>query len=696
MANAMRQSTLSSVGLGTVLDIFKNGALPATTEALVDEVFGPAGDRGALVISGGNGIVGAGKLMQLGTRLLPYGVPMVSLDMAGAPDGIGQQYAGLEAAFGRDQASAVMKNIIQLSYDGKTLPAQLKQLNPRFLLEAIPEILEVKKAHYAMFRAEFPEIEIRSVTSGFPMAQLGVGIAHPAFPHQINKVWEIVEDEPSAVTKLLWSLGMIPMPVSDDWAFVLDVLFCGITLAACRYHGATNMPYWKVDKYVRRLLGPNPVRAHDAIGTKGSSFLTWSCLHHLAKEYGDLFTPSADLEQRKESGLPWYPLNHLRPLVNWTFTPEEEEEFNVRLLGPMFQMTALMLHEKRAELPVMNTIGELCAQFRQGIIAALRSYGPEKAVGIVERYHELHPEAKGSWHPEALANMDSPEWQQLYVNAEHDGTVGVITISRESYSDDVNDELGRAIDWLKAEGIGRVILTSDFHMSTQMVGADTTNFAAGLSDPAEGARIAGGWSKVARRLNDEFKVSVGFVNGKRCMGGMLELMMHCHYLVADQGTSFGMPEVTLPVVPGMEGCHWPFRRAGDDQWDKLFGLLLNGGNVKAKDAVGWLIDAAAPLEDALKTAWSLASGGDHGVNLRPLETGPVSGLPTSVEPSWLNENSPATEGGRKAIFACIQQACAVSLADALDLQAKISGDYMAGPECNRGKIGSMIKKTNNI
>ncbi len=80
-------------------------------------------------------------------------------------------------------------------------------MKPRFLLEAIPEILEVKQAHYEIFREAFPDIEIRSVTSGFPSSELGVGIAHPAFPHEINKVWEIVEDEPSAVTKLLWALG---------------------------------------------------------------------------------------------------------------------------------------------------------------------------------------------------------------------------------------------------------------------------------------------------------------------------------------------------------------------------------------------------------------------------------------------------------------------------------------------------------
>ena len=237
MTNSMRTSTLETLGLGSVLDICKRGGPPVGTGDLVDRVFGPPGRRGALVISGANGIVGAGKTMQLGSRLEPFGVPIVALDFPGVPDGIGQQYRGLELAFGRERAAAIATNVIKLSYDGNRLPSKLDALGPRFLLEAIPEILPVKRAHYEVFRAAFPEIEIRSVTSGFPQSELGVGIAHPAFPHEINKVFETVEPEPSEITHLLWALGLIPIRVSDHWSFVLDVLFCGLTLAALRYHG---------------------------------------------------------------------------------------------------------------------------------------------------------------------------------------------------------------------------------------------------------------------------------------------------------------------------------------------------------------------------------------------------------------------------------------------------------------------------
>ncbi len=694
MSKAMREPTLQTMGLGNVIDIFQNGRTPADTGDLVDQVFGNSGQRGSLVISGANGIVGAGKAMQLGSRLQPFGVRVVGLDFPSAPDGIGAKYPGLVDAFGREGADRIMANITRMSYDGKRLPDELSALNPRFLLEAIPEILEIKRAHYKMFREAVPGIEIRSVTSGFPASELGVGIAHPAFPHEINKVWEIVEPEPSAITQMFWSMGLIPLPVSDNWSFILDVLFCGVTLAGLRYHDASNMPFWKIDKFTRKLLGPNPFRAHDAIGAKGADFLTWSCLHHLAGTYGELFQPTAVLEERKETGQTWYPPNHFRPLVDWALKDGAEEEFASWILGPMFQMTSLMLHENRGHFSHLNAIGELCAQFRRGILAVVRDLGPDKVIGTVEAYHQLHPQAKKgkSWFPDAFDGMESADWQQLYVNAEHNGEVGLITINRESYNWDVDHELNRAIDWLKAEGIDRVIVTGDFHIATQMIGADTSDFFSALENFEDGYKITHGWSSTARRFNDEFKVSVGFVNGKRCLGGMLEALMHCHYLVTVDDAQLGWPEVTLPVVPGMEGCHWPLRKADPDHWPKLLHLLLTGQPIRATDAQGWLVDYAGPMDQALAMAWKVASDGDHGLKQRPVEEGALKGIPTDfgdLPPA----GSPEMETARGAIIDCLNQAGALPLSAALEVSAKLAADFLNSDTCRQGIVGAEYART---
>jgi enoyl-CoA hydratase/carnithine racemase len=355
-------------------------------------------------------------------------------------------------------------------------------------------------------------------------------------------------------------------------------------------------------------------------------------------------------------------------------------------------MTSLLLHERRAHPAILNAIGELCAQFRRGVLAVMREAGAPQVIRTVEAYHRLHPAAAAkAWHPDSLESLAGVECQQLYVNAEHDGRVGVVTLSRETYGWDVDRELNRALDWLKSQGIRRVIVSGDFHLSTQMVGADIADFYATLSDLNAGLAITRGWSATARRLHDEFEVSVAFVNGKRCLGGMLELAMHCHYLVAVEDARLGWPEVTLPVVPGMEGCHWPFRRAPREQWPRLAAMLLTGETVRAREAVGWLADAAQPLEPALATAWALA-GGEARLPRRPLVAGKLEGVP--VGPAGIPEaDGPATAAGRAAIAACMAATCAAGAGEALEIQAKLAADFLASPACRDGRVGAEAART---
>jgi enoyl-CoA hydratase/carnithine racemase len=347
-----------------------------------------------------------------------------------------------------------------------------------------------------------------------------------------------------------------------------------------------------------------------------------------------------------------------------------------------------MLKENRAHPALMNIIGELCAQFRKGILAVIRSMGRDAAIRLVAAYHRLDPQAAGvAWHPESFDRMDAAEFQQLYVNAEHDGEVGVITLGRESYNWDVDDELNRAIDWLKAAGIERVIVSGDFHLTAQLTGADTAEFYPALDDATAGEKISASWSRTARRLHEEFRASVGFIGGKRCLGGLLELMLHCHYQVAVESAELGLPEVTLPVVPGMEGVHWPFRRAGQSDWPKLVELLLGGRPIHAGNAVGWLVDFAGPLEDAIEMAFRIVKGGDHGIACRDVATGPFEDIRLE-SPDLPAAAHPDAEAARKAVADAIRAACSVPLAEALDVQARHSAGFMTSRPCIDGRIGA--------
>jgi enoyl-CoA hydratase/carnithine racemase len=212
-----------------------------------------------------------------------------------------------------------------------------------------------------------------------------------------------------------------------------------------------------------------------------------------------------------------------------------------------------------------------------------------------------------------------------------------------------------------------------------------------LDDPAKGVALSREWSRTARRLYAEFRTSVGFVNGKRCLGGFLELLQHCHYLVAVETADLGMPEVTLPVVPGMEGCHWIFRKTPSASWPKIMSFLLEGRSVKAAAAVGWLIDHSGTMTDCIKTCWSIARG-DSGIARRTVSEKPLAEIPNA--PAGLSPAaSPNMEAGRQAILETIRDCCRASLAEAIDIQAKHSGAFMSSPSCRAGAIGSAFAKT---
>ena len=585
-----------------------------------------------------------------------------------------------------------MSNIIRINYDGQSLPEVLKNLRPKVLLEAIPENLELKKSHYDLFKREFPDILIRSVTSGFPASELGVGIAHPSYPHEINKIFELVEEEPSQFSKLLWALGLIPAKVSDDWSFVLDVYFCGLMQACIQFGIRTNTPFWKIDKYVKQILGPNPFKAHDAIGAKGSNFLTWSCLHHLGLKYGPLFKPADALTERKESGQNWYPANHHRPIVDWILDKEQVEELETIVYGSLIQMTTLMLHEKRADLSTMNLIGELCAQFTIGIPALIRRFGYEKSIEWVNKYHKLLPEsARTEWYPETIRDLATVEWQHLYVNAEHDGEKGVIAISRESYNYDVDRELNLAIDWLHQEGIRKLIITSDFHYASQLVGADTTEFFPAITDVGIGEKISSDWSKTARRFYYEFDVAIGFLSGKRCMGGMLELFMHCHFLIASSQVKLAMPEVNLPVIPGMEGCHWALRKSDSNLRFHYIQMLLTGAQVSASKSIGYLVDYSGSFEECLQIVAGIIRDGEAKFPRRKLIESALVGLESELETFSWSENEILGSAQRK-IAECMLESCSVSLEKALKVQARKSAEFMSDKLFRSGKIGKEFDK----
>jgi hypothetical protein len=142
----------------------------------------------------------------------------------------------------------------------------------------------------------------------------------------------------------------------------------------------------------------------------------------------------------------------------------------------------------------------------------------------------------------------------------------------------------------------------------------------------------------------------------------------------------------------MEGCHWPFRKAGADDWGKVLTLLLGGHAVRASEAVGWLADYAGSLDETLAMAWALASGGDPGLSRREVEDGVLTGVPTDV-PGLPEADGEMGRAARTAFVECIQGACGSTLSEALELQARHSAAFMTSQACKKGEIGAQYTRT---
>jgi hypothetical protein len=108
--------------------------------------------------------------------------------------------------------------------------------------------------------------------------------------------------------------------------------------------------------------------------------------------------------------------------------------------------------------------------------------------------------------------------------------------------------------------------------------------------------------------------------------------------------------------------------------------------------VGWLIHAAQPMETAIRTAWSLASGSEASVRRRGFEAGKLDGAPAEVA-GLAPADGPATVAARAAISQCIARSCGVPAHEAIEVQAKLAAEFLASPACREGRVGAEFSRT---
>lgn len=186
---------------------------------------------------------------------------------------------------------------------------------------------------------------------------------------------------------------------------------------------------------------------------------------------------------------------------------------------------------------------------------------------------------------------------------------GVVTLTMDDPAQRANtmrarftEDLAEVVRRLQAEeGLTGVILTSA--KSTFFAGGDLVELIQAGPEDAEAVFARTEALKADLRRLETLGVPVVAALNGTALGGGFELALACHHRVAidDPGAVFGLPEVTLGLLPGGGGVVRTVRMLGIVQ--ALLQVLLQGQRHKVAAAHGLgLIDEVVPDQDAMLAA----------------------------------------------------------------------------------------------
>jgi enoyl-CoA hydratase len=184
--------------------------------------------------------------------------------------------------------------------------------------------------------------------------------------------------------------------------------------------------------------------------------------------------------------------------------------------------------------------------------------------------------------------------------------IAKLTVNRPDKLNALNHEtlteLARAFDALEADAAVRCLVVTGSGEKAFVAGADINELVA-MPSAMAAKELAFFGQQVFGRLDRMTKPSIAMVNGF-ALGGGCELALACTLRTASKTARFGLPEVSLGIIPGYGGTQRLARIAGPGvarEW------VLTGDMIGAEEAwrVGVVNRLFAP-EELKEGTWKLA------------------------------------------------------------------------------------------
>ncbi|WP_205422683.1 enoyl-CoA hydratase-related protein [Seongchinamella sediminis] len=194
-----------------------------------------------------------------------------------------------------------------------------------------------------------------------------------------------------------------------------------------------------------------------------------------------------------------------------------------------------------------------------------------------------------------------------YMTVERRGGVGIVTINRPEALNALNEQVAREVtDALLAfdadHSIGCMVLAGGD--KAFCAGADLKWIASQEFENAYLTDLAAYMDQLAELRKPVIAAVRGFA-----FGGGTEICLMCDMVIADTTATFGLPEVTLGVIPGAGG---PARLARAVGKAKAMYYILTGATIAAEEAerIGMItsvVEEGAHLDEAIRIATAISN-----------------------------------------------------------------------------------------
>ena len=205
-----------------------------------------------------------------------------------------------------------------------------------------------------------------------------------------------------------------------------------------------------------------------------------------------------------------------------------------------------------------------------------------------------------------------------------DDGIATITFNRpkalNALNDDLLKEFSLALDDISKNEDIRVLILTGAGEKAFVAGADITELSTFNSIQAKVFSQKG--QKTISKLQELAIPVIAAVNGF-ALGGGSEVALACDFIYASEKAVFGLPEITLGIMPGFGGTQRLPRLIGKNMAKEM---IFTGKMIKADEAyrIGLTNKVCAPeslMDEVLKTAKNIASkgkvslrGAKHAVN----------------------------------------------------------------------------------